>query len=270
MATLTRPFTGYAAVLTCTFLTLPLAAKPTPERAQAKELSLRFSVSAPRVIQARAARLPRIIQRFTQLSVSYPAERVYLRAFKQEAELEVWVGNRRGRMQHFRTYPICAASGELGPKRRRGDLQVPEGLYTVNRFNPWSNFHLSFGINYPNKADRILGYRKNLGGDIFLHGDCVTIGCIPIEDDIEELYIVAVDSANLRPAHPVRVDIFPARLDAEGMQKLRADFSTTTDEHLLELWRQLQPAYMYFEEHHQPPRIRIESDGRYREQYIHR
>ncbi len=263
MTPFTHPFFGYVLLLACTHSAAPLAAKSTPKPTQFKTQPIRFSVSAPRVVQARSATLPTILERFAQLNISYPAARVYLRAFKREAELEVWVGGRRGAMQHFKTYPICAASGKLGPKRKRGDLQVPEGFYTVNRFNPWSNFYLSFGINYPNRADRILGYHKDLGGDIFLHGDCVTIGCIPIEDHIEELYIVAIDSANLGPTHAVQVHIFPARLDAAGMQQLRTDFSATAHHALLELWRQLQPAYAYFEEHRKPPRIQIGDDGAY-------
>jgi len=48
-------------------------------------------------------------------------------------------------------------------------------------------------INYPNAADRILGLRTNLGGTIYLHGNCASIGCIPITDDgIKEVYWLAV------------------------------------------------------------------------------
>jgi len=81
-----------------------------------------------------------------------------------------------------KNYPICATSGLLSPKRRFGDEQVPEG------FNPQSNFQLSLHVSYPNAADRISGSKQNLG-DIFLDGNCVTIGCIPITDDeIKEVY----------------------------------------------------------------------------------
>lgn len=95
----------------------------------------------------------------------------------------------------IKDYQICSLSGELGPKRQQGDLQVPEGFYWIDRFNPASNFYLSLGINYPNQFDRILGKSGELGGDIFIHGGCVTIGCIPITDDkIKELYLIAVEA----------------------------------------------------------------------------
>jgi murein L,D-transpeptidase YafK len=56
-------------------------------------------------------------------------------------------------------------------------------------FNPQSNFYLSLHVSYPNAADRVLGSKQNLGGDIFLHGNCVTTGCILITDGgIKEVY----------------------------------------------------------------------------------
>jgi murein L,D-transpeptidase YafK len=99
---------------------------------------------------------------------------------------------------HIKTYTVCATSGLIGPKRMQGDLQIPEGFYYIDRFNPYSNFYLSLGINYPNTSDRILGDKNNLGGDIFIHGDCVTIGCLPITDsEIKELYIFCVEAKTM-------------------------------------------------------------------------
>lgn len=78
------------------------------------------------------------------------------------------------------TYKICAKSGHLGPKRRQGDRQVPEGFYHINHFNPNSNYHLSLMINYPNASDKIKSQAPNPGGNICIHGSCVTIGCLPM------------------------------------------------------------------------------------------
>jgi murein L,D-transpeptidase YafK len=219
--------------------------------------------SAPRVIEARQEKTAAIEKLFADGRVPYPPPRLYLRAFKHEAELELWAAGRTGPMAHLKTYPICAASGELGPKRSRGDLQVPEGFYVVDRFNPWSNFHLSFGINYPNDSDRVRGDKRHLGGDIFIHGDCVTIGCLPIETEpIKELYVIALDTFIARGAG-IPVHIFPRRLDDAGMRALTE--YAAGDATLVSFWAGLRPAYLYFEEHKELPRIRVDrKTGAYR------
>jgi murein L,D-transpeptidase YafK len=161
----------------------------------------------------------------------------------------------------LKTYQVCTKSGELGPKRRLGDSQVPEGFYHIDRFNPWSSFHLSLGVNYPNKSDRLLGDKKNPGGDIFIHGSCVTIGCLPITDEhIEELYIIALD-AYKTSSRLVQVHIFPARLKGENMEFLRK-FAV---DHGIDFafWENLKKGYDYFEEKKQLPRIEIDGQGKY-------
>jgi hypothetical protein len=61
---------------------------------------------------------------------------IYLRAFKLDRQLEVWVkGSNQQKYLLLTTYPFCASSGVLGPKRRQGDLQIPEGFYHIDRFN---------------------------------------------------------------------------------------------------------------------------------------
>ena len=95
------------------------------------------------------------------------------------------------------TYRICARSGSLGPKRRQGDRQIPEGFYHINHFNPNSNYHLSLMINYPNASDRLKSKAARLGGNICIHGNCVTVGCLPMTDDkIKEIYIYACRHVN--------------------------------------------------------------------------
>ena len=100
-----------------------------------------------------------------------------LLAFKEEKELQLFVKKKsESSFRWFKTYEVCASSGELGPKAKQGDGQVPEGFYHIDRFNPASSFYLSLGLNYPNSADKRRNPGGNLGGDIFIHGNCVTIG----------------------------------------------------------------------------------------------
>ena len=135
---------------------------------------------------------------------------LYIRAFKHEDLLEIWARNKNDSTYILlKSYDVCNKSGGLGPKRRQGDLQVPEGFYHIDRFNPASNFYLSLGINYPNESDKILSDDVNPGGDIFIHGNCVTIGCLPMTDDvIKELYILCVEAKN-NDQHKIPVTIFP-------------------------------------------------------------
>src|SRR5207244_11578237 len=108
------------------------------------------------------------------------------------------------------------------PKRRFGDEQVPEGFYELDWFNPQSNFYLSLHINYPNASDRILSSRQNPGGDIFLHGNCASIGCIPVTDDgIKAVYWLAVLVHNQNQQH-LPIEFYPATLTHAGLKSLAA------------------------------------------------
>jgi murein L,D-transpeptidase YafK len=147
----------------------------------------------------------------------------------------------------------------LGPKRKEGDLQIPEGIYYVNHFNPLSNFFLSLGINYPNSSDKLFADKEHPGGSIYIHGNCVTIGCIPITDDkIKELYVLAVE-ARSSGQDKIPVHIFPARLDAGQLEKLGRNYP----EHLL-FWKNLQEIYKDFETTHQLRKVTVDSGGVYR------
>lgn len=206
------------------------------------------SAGAGRADGIRARRQPELEALAASAGLRYPLEQVYLRAFKRERLLEVWAGPRSQPLRLVKTYPFCAASGDLGPKRAEGDLQVPEGLYEVSEFNPGSSYHLSMKVSYPNASDRARGRRRRLGGLIYLHGRCASIGCIAIEDGpIEEVYLMALDSK----VRPLRFDIFPMRLDATA----RLAFA---DSPHLGFWRELTGAYINFELSHRPAPFRID------------
>ncbi|MFZ5471106.1 MAG: L,D-transpeptidase family protein [Myxococcota bacterium] len=217
------------------------------------------AVGEDRVAEARQAKGQVIKDLFRAANLVYPPDELYVRAFKHEKELEVWAGKKGQPLSKVKSYSFCSASGELGPKRRLGDLQVPEGFYVVDRFNRRSNFLLSLGVSYPNDSDRLLGEKGWLGGDIFIHGSCVSIGCIAIEDGpIQEVFVMALDTRQRR----IPVHIFPRRLDAAGFEELARH--PRANEHL-QFWKGLQPGYLYFEEKHRPPRMTVDpKTGAYR------
>jgi murein L,D-transpeptidase YafK len=217
----------------------------------------------PRVRDAYAEKGPAMQELFKQKGLLYPPREIFIRIFKQERVLEVWVRQANNdRLNLLKEYPVCETSGQLGPKRQQGDGQIPEGFYFINGFNPVSNFHLSLRVNYPNESDRILGVRGNLGGDIFIHGDCVTIGCVPITDDgIKEVYLMAVEARSAGQTR-IPVHIFPARLDEQGMWQLEKDFAGQPS--LLGFWRTLKEGFDSFEKFRCVPSLRVEQDGKYR------
>jgi len=195
--------------------------------------------------------------------VPYSDFEIFLRAFKKERTLEVWVRTRgAGTFKQLTSYSFCTSSGTLGPKRREGDGQIPEGIYYINHFNPQSNFHLSLGINYPNQSDKILGDPSRPGGSIYIHGNCVTIGCIPITDDkIKELYVIAVEARQWRQLK-IPVHIFPARLTNENtIQELSTTYNSPSG--TITLWRNLQSIYQDFESTRSLKPIRVNQNGAY-------
>jgi len=201
-------------------------------------------------------------QRFKERALTCPPRAILLRAFKKEALLELWAADTEDKSYVLvNEYRICTSSGILGPKRRFGDEQVPEGFYELDWFNPQSNFFLSLHISYPNTSDRILGSHQNPGGDIFLHGNCASIGCLPITDDgIKEVYWLAVQVRNLGRQH-LPIHIFPARLTDDGLKAL----ATTHPKQpaLIAFWSNLKQGHDLFEKTHRLPIIKTRGDGTY-------
>ena len=131
-----------------------------------------------------------------EAGIAFPPSGVVLLGMKEERSLELWGRSEDADWARLATYPILAASGSAGPKLLEGDRQVPEGVYAIEGLNPNSAFHLSLKIGYPNAFDREQADREgrsNLGGDIFIHGKAVSVGCLAIGDRaVEEVfYLVA-------------------------------------------------------------------------------
>ncbi|OFX35729.1 MAG: hypothetical protein A2X08_12135 [Bacteroidetes bacterium GWA2_32_17] len=196
---------------------------------------------------------------FTSNKIEYNNFDLYIRIFKQEKVVEVWVKNKNSNSYtNIVNYDICSTSGALGPKRRQGDGQTPEGFYVVNRFNPYSNFYLSLGLNFPNNADKIITKGFKAGGDIFIHGNCVTIGCVPITDDkIKELYIIATE-AKAHGQNNIPVHIFPCKMSEDKMLELN---NLNTENY--SFWQSIKPSYDYFEKNKSIPIISVDKKGNY-------
>jgi murein L,D-transpeptidase YafK len=165
-----------------------LSALSTSAQARERTVSDRVSQYAKPVQK-------RLAPYFAAAAIQYPPSRVTLIGLKQERELQLYAAGTNGHYRWIRSYPILAASGNPGPKLREGDSQVPEGLYRIESLNPNSSFHLSLRINYPNEFDRAQAKadgRKKLGGDIMIHGNAVSIGCLAMGDPAaEELFVLA-------------------------------------------------------------------------------
>lgn len=154
------------------------------------------------------------------------------------------------------TYEICFASGTIGPKRREGDQQVPEGYYVINFFNAASRFHLAMQVSYPNASDRRLGGPGSPGGEIMIHGHCVSAGCLAMTDErIEELWVMG--TAVRDRGERVHVHLFPTR----DMASLLT--SAEHPEHH-DFWANLKQGLDRFERSHRLPQVRFDAQGRYR------
>jgi murein L,D-transpeptidase YafK len=224
---------------------------------------IEYQKSFPRISDALKRKEDTLRRQFEEKKLPWPAKFIYLRSFKYDSQLEVWVKydvNEKFRM--FKTYKVCALAGSLGPKRMQGDYQVPEGFYYINEFNPNSQYHLSLGLNYPNVSDKILSDSEMPGGDIYIHGSCVTTGCIPVQNQqIEELYILAAHAKN-NGQDFIPVHIFPIRFNnrksADYLTRYVRDFpeyASMADE--------LKHAYEFFEKKRELPVIMVKKNGGY-------
>src|SRR3954463_15031036 len=209
-----------------------------------------FQRSLPRPGDALKRKQDTLQKQFEAKGLAWPAKYVYIRSFKYDGQLEVWVkSDRKDPYKLFKSYKVCALAGTLGPKRMAGDYQVPEGFYYINEFNPNSNYYLSLGLNYPNVSDRILSDSLRPGGDIYIHGSCVTVGCIPVTDQqIDEIYILAA-YAKAAGEDYIPVHIYPVRYS----NKRSVDYLnglTKNDRQLKAFAERLENVYDHFEMTH--------------------
>jgi len=221
-----------------------------------------FQFSFSRVAQAWTKCNDSLRHMFESKGLSYPASRIYLRSFKAQNELELWAcKDDTSHYQLVKTYRVCALSGILGPKRYEGDRQVPEGLYFIDDFNPKSDFYLSLLLNYPNYSDVVLGDKQKPGGDVYIHGGCVTIGCLPMTDPvIQEIYVLCLN-AKLAGQNYIPVHIFPTRFDRKGLNFLGRAYAADTAKQ--RFWVNLKSGYDYFEKNHKILPVMYTPSGKY-------
>lgn len=222
---------------------------------------LQQQLKFPRVKEAYNEKNREVLGLLTSKKINFESFDLFIRTFKKEQKLEIWAKNKdNDTYTLLKDYEYCATTGQLGPKRRSGDRQIPEGFYNVDFFNPQSQYFLSFRVNYPNESDLVFADKLNPGDNIFIHGHCVTIGCIPIGDDnIKELYLLAIMAKNA--GGEINVHIFPTKMTDENYKSLNKEFGTNAD--LLTFWSWLKPGYDAFEKSKKMPQIDIEASGKY-------
>lgn len=239
------------------FLLVGLSSFTSP-KASFKKAQLKYA----RVKAAYELKEKTVQELYKKQDLNLKSSTIFIRVFKQENELELWAKSLNSKsFKKVKTFSICAKSGTIGPKVRAGDGQVPEGLYYVDRFNPASNYHLSLGINYPNKADKIRAGFYPTGGDIFIHGECVTIGCIPLTNEyIKELYIACVEAKEANQKN-IKVEIYPCKLNKVNTEKIMKQYHN--DKERIKLWKVLQKSFDYFENKHIPASYSFDQHGNY-------
>ena len=175
---------------------------------------------------------------------------VFIRIFKENKELELWVQTNE-KFELYRTYPICAMSGLLGPKTKQGDKQAPEGFYTLsaNSLNPASQYHLALNVGYPNHFDKAM---SSTGSHIMIHGDCCSIGCFAMTNpQIEEIYTI-IHHALQKGQKEIPTHIFPFHLTPEKLKQ----YETSS---WYFFWSMLQPGYQAFEKTKKLPKVQIKN-----------
>lgn len=174
---------------------------------------------------------------------------IFVRIFKEESELEVWKQRDDGRFYHFKTYPICNWSGNLGPKTALGDKQAPEGFYRVStsQMNPNSQYYLAFNLGYPNAYDRAL---QRTGDALMVHGKCKSVGCYAMTDALmEEIYMLARESLK-GGQEAFEVHAFPFRMTEANLARFEGNAN-------MPFWRTLKQGYDVFEKYRLTPTVAV-------------
>jgi murein L,D-transpeptidase YafK len=185
-------------------------------------------------------------------------DQVFVRIFKQEGQLELWLRKSNSRFSLYKTYPICKWSGRLGPKLKEADYQSPEGFYSVSakQLHPNSNYHRAFNVGYPNAFDRQNG---RTGGLVMVHGACKSVGCFAMTDrGIEEIYAF-VEAALRAGQKEVQLHIFPFRMTEQALARetgggwLAFVGASGNYQHWTGFWKNLKEGYDLFEQTGEPP-----------------
>lgn len=127
----------------------------------------------------------------------YPPKTVRLAVFKAERRLELWLPDQTGAWRHIKDYKFTAMSGGQGPKLYYGDLQIPEGIYGIDRLDLSAEYHLAMHVDHPNDFDRAMielegRDPRHVSTGINVHGGAISYGCVVIGDrNIEEVFMLS-------------------------------------------------------------------------------
>lgn len=221
-----------------------------------------YQFSSPRVAKAFSQYNDLLKKEFEAKGFNYSSSEILIRVFKAHNEFEVWAKNKdTDTFSLFKKYSVCALSGVLGPKRWEGDRQVPEGYYFISDFNPRSDFYLSMLVSYPNYSDLILGNKTVPGGDIYVHGGCSTVGCLPMTDvGIQEIYTLCLNS-RLNGQTNIPIQIYPVRFNKVGVNFLAKEYGSDLERQ--KFWMNIKAGYDYFEKNKKILPIMYDQQGKY-------
>ncbi len=190
---------------------------------------------------------------------------IYIQSFKTEGVLEVWMKKKEG-FRLYKSFPICTFGSEgLGPKLKQGDGKAPEGFYSINpsSLNPFSSYHLSMNLGYPNQYDK--GHKRT-GNYLMVHGECVSIGCYAMANKgIEEIYLIT-QAALKAGQKKIKVHLFPFKMTQANMDQVKeyvisndnSENPGLTQSELIEFWENLKLGYDWFYDHQMvPPKVKV-------------
>jgi len=174
---------------------------------------------------------------------------IYIRIFKAESELELWMQNSAGTFSRLATYPICHWYGSLGPKLKEGDKQSPEGFYRVGapQTRLVGRWRKAFNLGFPNLHDQKL---DRTGSYILIHGGCSSVGCFAMTDPVQDEIFSLAKAALAKGQERFSVHVFPFHMTAENMRRYAGHEGAET-------WLDLKPAYDSFERTRIPPRVAL-------------
>ncbi len=252
----------YLLLVISTLLCIDATAQPPLEPQYPDNQFQNFQLSMQRVKQAYNNSDQALRKAFKKKGIKYPSKHIYIRSFKGSNEFELYARNRiSDTFTLIKLYKVCALSGILGPKRWEGDRQVPEGFYFIEDFNPRSNYHLSLLINYPNYSDQFFSNQEKPGGGIYIHGGCMTVGCLPMTNQyIEEIYTVCLQARTAGQMY-IPVHIYPVRFNKRSLDFLGREYKDEAVKH--KFWINLKRAYDYFEATKKVPPTMYDSEGNY-------
>jgi murein L,D-transpeptidase YafK len=234
---------------------------PPAQASNFKEDQLRY----PHVREAYAQKGDSARLAFENVGLSFPPHRIFWRAFKMEKTLELWARDETDPDYiHVKDFPIYRLSGGLGPKRKDGDRQVPEGFYRISEFYPGSEYYLGLRLNYPSRSDELLGDPVDPGKEVLLHGGYESTGCLAMTNGgIQEIYVVTLE-AYVNGQEFLPIHIFPTRLDEAGLKTLFGEGAQSAPADLRVFWANLSEGYRFFEGRRELPVVRVEyPSGRY-------